>query len=134
MYISWFKGLPQVDKWLVDSGASSHMTCNKKAMTNFHEFKKPEKVGLGDGHTVDAIGVGNVYIRMQLGNGESKEFVIHRVLYVPNLACNLFSVRAAASKGKSVKFVDDKCWIYNRAGNVCGMWRHGLTDRQIVSS
>jgi len=43
--------------------------------------------------------VGNVYIRIQLGNGESKEFVVHRVLYVPNLACNLFSVRAAASKG-----------------------------------
>ena len=115
------KGLPQVDKWLVDSGASSHVTSNKKVMTNFREFKKPEKVGLGDGHTVDAIGVGNVYIRMQLGNDESKQFVIHRVLYVPDLACNLFSVRAAALKGKSVKFVDDKCWIYNRAGNVSGM-------------
>ena len=115
------KGLPQVDKWLVDSGASSHMTSNKKTLANFREFKKPEKVGLGDGHTVDAIGVGNVYIRMQLAKGESKEFVIHKVLYVPNLACNLFSVRTAASKGKSVKFIDDKCWIYNRAGDVCGM-------------
>ena len=58
------KGLPQVDKWLVDSGASSHMTSNKKTLANLREFKKPEKVGLGDGHTVDAIGVGNVYIRM----------------------------------------------------------------------
>ena len=115
------KGLPQVDKWLVDSGASSHMTSNKKTLANFREFKKPEKVGLGDGHTVDAIGVGNVYIRMQLAKGESKEFVIHKVLHVPNLACNLFSVRAAASKGKSVKFIDDKYWIYNRAGDVCGM-------------
>ena len=97
------------------------MTSNKKTLANFREFKKPEKVGLGDGHTVDAIGVGNVYIKMQLAKGKSKEFVIHKVLYVPNLACNLFSVRAAASKGKSVKFIDDKCWIYNRAGDVCGM-------------
>ena len=40
------KGLPQV-------GASSHMTSNNNAMTNFREFKKPEKVGLGDDYTVD---------------------------------------------------------------------------------
>jgi len=36
------------DKWLVDSGASSHMTSNKKILTNFCEFKKPEKVDLGE--------------------------------------------------------------------------------------
>ena len=40
-------------------------------------------------------------------------------MHVPKLACNLFSVRAAASRGKLVS--DAKCWIYNRAGNICGM-------------
>ena len=30
-------------------------------------------------------------------------------------------MRAAASKCKLVKFSDAKCWIYNRAGNICGM-------------
>ena len=39
---------------------------------------------------------------------------------MPKLTFNLFSVRAAASKGKSVKFSNDKYWIYNRAGSVCG--------------
>ena len=67
------------------------------------------KVGLGDGRTVDAVGMGNVFISMQLNKCESNECMIYKVLYVPKLACNLFSVRAAASKGKSVKFSDDKC-------------------------
>ena len=69
---------------------------------------------------VDAVGVGNVYISMQLKECEPNECMIYKVLHVPKLACNLFSVRAAASKGKSVKFSVDKCYIYNRAGNVCG--------------
>jgi len=60
---------------------------------------------------------------MQLTNSESKEFVIHKVLNAPNLACNLFPVRAAAtSKGKSVK-----CLITNAGLTIelviyiCGM-------------
>ena len=111
-------GLPQMGRWLIDSGASSHMTSEKKILTSYCEFERPEKVGLGDGRTVDAVGVGNVYISMQLKECEPNECMIYKVLHVPKLACNLFSVRAA-SKGKSVKFSDDKCRIYNRAGNVC---------------
>ena len=107
-------------KWLIDSGASSHMTSEKKILTSYREFERPEKVGLGDGRIVNVVGMGNVYISMQLKGHEPNVSMIYNVLYVPKLACNLFSVRAAASKSKSVKFSDDKCWIYNRAGNVCG--------------
>ena len=44
-------------QWLIDSGASSHMTQEKEVLT---EFEKPEKVELGDGRTVDAIGIGSL--------------------------------------------------------------------------
>ena len=111
----------QVGKWLVDSGASRHMTSKREILTHYREFEKPEKVGLGDGRTVDAVGEGNVYVNMQLEKCRPKESMIYKVLHVPKLACNLFSVRAAASRGKPVKFSDAKCWIYNRAGNICGM-------------
>ena len=76
-------------KWLKDSGAFSHMT-REALLSEYQEFKTPEKVGLGDGRTVDAIGVGNVHVKMKLKVGEPKKCVIHRVLYVPELACNLF--------------------------------------------
>ena len=54
------RGCSQSGRWLVDSGASSHMTLDKELLTDYREFDSPEKVGLGDGRTVDALGVGNV--------------------------------------------------------------------------
>ena len=35
------------------------MTKNKELISNYQELENPEKVRLGDGRTVDAIGVGN---------------------------------------------------------------------------
>ena len=70
------------------------------------------------------VGIRNVfkYVIMQLKEYELNEYMIYtRYYYVPKLACNLLSVRTAASKGKSVEFSDEKCWIYNRTGNVCSM-------------
>ena len=47
--------------------------------------------------------------------------VLQDVLYVPRLACNLFSVRAAAAKGKTVKFGHGKFWIRDGDGKLKGM-------------
>ena len=112
-----------MDRWLslVDSGASSHMT------TNYREFETPEKVGLGDGRSVEALGVGDVHLSMLFKVSDPKKAVAHQVLYVPKLACNLFSVRAAASKGNIVKFGQSKCWIRDRDGKLRGMGSH--TDK-----
>jgi len=35
-------GLTQMEKWLIDSGASSHMTWNRNVLTNYREFRKTE--------------------------------------------------------------------------------------------
>ena len=110
------KELPQLDKWLIDLVRQVIWLHSEDYS---QEFESPEKVGLGDGRTVYAVGTGNAYINMQLSNGETKQCVIYKALYVPKLACNLFWVRAAAAKGKSMKFCNRKCFIYNRAGNVC---------------
>ena len=52
---------------------------------------------------------------------DPKKAVLYNVLYVPKLACNLFSVRAAASKGNVIKFGHSRCWIRGRAGKLYGM-------------
>lgn len=98
-------------RWLIDSGASSHMTQNKELLAEYRNLDKPEKVSLGDGHTVEAVGIGNVHLNMLFEGSESKKSVMYQVLYVPKLACSLFSVRAAASRGNVVRFGDKKCWI-----------------------
>ena len=113
--------LTEMGKWLVDSGASSHMTPQKEFLIDYHEFDTPEKVGLGDGRIVEAVGVGNVRLNMLFKVSDSKRAVMYNVLYVPKLACNLFSVRAAAGKGNIVKFGRSRCWIRDRNGKLYGM-------------
>ena len=108
-------------KWLVDSGASSHMTSQKEFLVSYREFETPEKVGLGDGRIVEAVGIGNIHLNMLFRVSNSKRAVMYNVLYVPKLACNLFSVRAAAAKGNVVKFGRSRCWIRDRTGKLYGM-------------
>ena len=72
------------------------------------EFGIPEKVVLGDGKTVEAVGKGNVSLQMFKENNP-KCAVLYSVQYVPKLACTLFSVRSAAAKGNSVKFSKSEC-------------------------
>ena len=114
-------------RWLVDSGASSHMTRDRKLLVDYKKFDVPQKVRLGDGRTVDALGAGNVHVRMLFRVSESKMNIMYGVLYVPELTCNLFSVRAAAAKGNTVNFGSTKCWIRDRQGGLRGMG--ALKDR-----
>ena len=118
-------------KWLVDSGASSHMAREKELLQDYQEFKKPEMVGLGDGRTVEAVGAGNVHLRIKFKVSKAKRAVIHRVLYVPKLACNLFSVRATAGKENLVNFSRSRCWIRDTNGKLLGMG-YGLTGGIVV--
>lgn len=103
------------------AGASSHMTWRKELLADYKEFDKPEKVSLGDGRFIDAVGVGNIHLRMMFGVSKLKGSVMYKVLYMPKLACNLFSVRAATTKGNIVKFGSTRCWIRSSGGSLCVM-------------
>ena len=102
--------------WLIDSGASCHMTWDRTLLSNYSEFEKRQKVGLGDGASVDSHGVGNVRATMLFGKGRSSRATFTEVLYVPGLASNLFSVRAVTTKGHTVTFVDEECKILTKEG------------------
>ena len=52
----------QSNDWIVDSGASRHMTFESTIFHDDKDFEAPEPVGLGDGRTVSAIGVGKVKV------------------------------------------------------------------------
>ena len=81
------------------------MTNQKEIFKQYKDFQQPEKVGLGDGRTVLALGAGNVQVNMRCGlDGKIQRSIIHDALFVPKLTCNLFSVRAAATKGNQVNF------------------------------
>ena len=107
--------------WLVDSGASSHMTPSKEYFASYEAFDRPEKVHLGDGRVVEAVGAGNIQLKMVFKVSRSKPATMYDVLYVPKLSCSLFSVRAAAKRGNQVKFSQEKCWIRDSKGQLRGM-------------
>ena len=48
--------------WIIDSGASSHMTWKPELLSDYKELPKPQSVKLGDGRTVNAISTGAIKI------------------------------------------------------------------------
>ena len=105
-------------RWLIDSGATSHMTYNRKLFKEYTEFNTPQKVSLGDGHILEAMGTGKVEIETMVGRNTSKLNTMHDVLFVPDMKVNLFSVRAAASKNIIIQFGHSRCWLKNRVRKV----------------
>ena len=93
---------PQQEGWIVDSGASKHMTCDKEILQDYQQFSKAQSVKLGDGRVVEALGLGSVKMRMTFKLSNVKTVTMYDVLYVPKLSGNLFSVGAAVKKGNTV--------------------------------
>ena len=71
------------------------MTPSRDLFTSYAELAQPEHVGLGDGHLLTAVGVGQIKVKMKLTNKTPHNSVLTDVLDVPGLACSLFSVRTA---------------------------------------
>lgn len=80
--------------WIVDSGATNHMTFNKSLLSNFQSFIDPRKVRIANGDSISILGCGSVRI--------SSKLMLKHVLYVPTLDCNLVSVRQL--------MLDNNCW------------------------
>ena len=92
---------PTRQQWLIDSGATSHMTYSKGLLRRYHKF---DVVSLGDGRMVEAEGSGDIGLGMIFKVSNKKGCTMKNVLYVPKLTSNLFSVRAAVSKGNHIRF------------------------------
>lgn len=79
--------------WIIDSGASCHMTCNDLWLEDFKP--EPNQVQVGDGKPLQTLGKGT--FRHSKG-------LLNNVLLVPKLKYNLFSISAAARYGGEALF------------------------------
>lgn len=89
--------------WIIDIGASHHMTGQLDCLTNIHNIFECS-IGLPNGEETVATKEGNVVLneRLQLKN----------VLYVPSLQCNLISVsQLLKNSNYTVQFTDKLCLV-----------------------
>ena len=70
--------------WIVDSGASNHMTGDSSVFHNYTPSFENNTVRIADGTSSKVAGIGTVII--------SKDITLNSVLFVPNLDCNLLSI------------------------------------------
>ena len=101
------------DAWLIDSGATCHICNNRELFIQYQTFKTPQKVSVGDGYTLEAVGSGIVALTLELPDHKTKKCKLHEVLYVPKLTYNLLSVSKMTDAEKHITFSDDECFVYN---------------------
>jgi hypothetical protein len=109
---------PGEDTWLIDSGASKHMTRQRNILSCISEKKFSHKVTLGDDYQYPIKGVGESNHKLNSGNS----LKMKDVLYVPGLKKNLLSISAFEKKGFRVAFID---------GEVL-MWAKGETLNEAI--
>jgi len=91
--------------WILDTGATDHVTYLRNAFVNFHEIK-PIKIILPNESFLYANYVGTVHITQSL--------IIYDVFYIPNFTLNIIFVQKLI-KHSDVQclFFHDKCLIKN---------------------
>lgn len=96
-------------EWIVDSGASAHMTSNR----SFFEKLRPVSgdVVLADGRILPIEGVGSGNIVCNDGKGNSNRIRLYGVLFVPRLAGSMLSVMTMTSRKAKVEFEGIHCKI-----------------------
>ncbi|GAA0147557.1 hypothetical protein LIER_36541 [Lithospermum erythrorhizon] len=101
------------DDWVIDSGASFHVTPYK---SYFHNYKIGYygEARMGNNGVSKIVGIGDVLVRSRLG----KELVLKNVRHIPNFHLNLIS------SGK----LDDQGYL-NFFGD--GQWKH-IKDSKLI--
>ena len=71
-------------KWIVDSGASDHMTSDAKMFVSYLPLSGKDKIKTANGSSSTIAGSGTINL--------SDSLKLESVLHVPHLACNLLSI------------------------------------------
>lgn len=98
--------LLKIDKcsWILDSGASEHITTDRSFFTNINPFTEPITVTLPNSHKVRVTHTGSVQLFSDL--------ILENVLYIPFFKFNLISIHKLCRQlQKSILFSPNSCLI-----------------------
>lgn len=88
--------------WIIDSGATDHMTGSSKKISSYSPCAGNQKVKIADGSLSAIAGKGSIIL--------SPSLTLHDVLQVPKLSCNLLSISKLTQEQKcQAKFFSSHC-------------------------
>lgn len=96
--------------WYLDSGATEHMLCDASYFSSMRKLDPPVEIVVANGQKVSAEYCGDVTMYSVVGE-TVKKCEAKNVLYLPQLSCNLFSVKRIAKSGLRVCFDGEKAEI-----------------------
>ena len=102
--------------WVLDSGATQHMTGAKEDVVDFIKLRDPVPVEVGDGVKLFGTASGAVDVSIKRGKN-IQNCRIKNVLYVEGLAYRLLSVPQLTRENKKVVFYSDHASIKNSCGD-----------------
>lgn len=101
--------------WWCDSGASSHMSNNKRDFCDI-DFSQKGKILVANGEFLDYQGIGTIVINIVDGNNVLS-LHLKDSLYVPKLEDNLVSIKRL-TRGANVLFSENECRLLTEEFNV----------------
>lgn len=108
-------GSSNLDIWLLDSGATDHMTNDASSMINYRSFNdKLSVIGFAS-NASQAEGVGDIPMRTNCG-GHVRHFLLQDVLYVPGSRRKLISLSTLQRKGFGAIFSARENEVLNQDG------------------
>ncbi|GMI79954.1 hypothetical protein HRI_001664700 [Hibiscus trionum] len=97
-----FLSTSNISTWIIDSGATDHMTGNKELFFDLHTSSFKNSIKIADGSHYKIQGKGSVFL--------TPDLLLKDVLFVPDLKCNLLSVSKLSKDFNCVlKFKGSDC-------------------------
>ena len=100
----------------------------------YRDISPPKKVWLGDERYILTMGIGQLHLEMDLGGGKKGLTIIWTAYYVPNLSGNLISVSYLTKRGYSVNFNDNRCHIFSKSQELCGVLAQEVDNLYILNA
>ncbi|KAJ8574782.1 hypothetical protein ON010_g4429 [Phytophthora cinnamomi] len=97
--------------WLIDSGATAHMTPHRDDLFEYADMSADMFVTIADGKKIRAAGMRSV----GLTGIDGKRIRMVEVLHIPGLDRQLLSVGKLSERGMSVEFQRKSCVIWDKS-------------------
>ncbi|KAE9348098.1 hypothetical protein PF008_g7508 [Phytophthora fragariae] len=101
-------------RWLIDSGATAHMTPHRNDLFEYKDLDSKIEVTIADGKKIRVVGTGSV----RLTGIDGKSIKMINLLYIPGLDRQMLSVSRLAEHGTSVEFQKMSCTIWNKSNAI----------------